>query len=63
MPVRREATRHELGSTELDLESAAATIGAVCKYREDLERGDLERINRHYRFARAAAVAAEAAPA
>ncbi len=29
---------HELGSTELDLESAAATIGAVCKYREDLER-------------------------
>ncbi|MGH3458198.1 AAA family ATPase [Aeromicrobium sp.] len=29
---------HELGNTELDLESAAATIGAVCKYREDLER-------------------------
>ncbi len=29
---------HELGSTELDLERAAATIGAVCKYREDLER-------------------------
>ncbi|MGI9083804.1 MAG: AAA family ATPase [Aeromicrobium sp.] len=29
---------HELGSTELDLETAAATIGAVCKYREDLER-------------------------
>ena len=29
---------HEIGSTELDLESAAATIGAVCKYREDLER-------------------------
>ena len=29
---------HELGSTELDLETAAATIGALCKYREDLER-------------------------
>jgi MoxR-like ATPase len=29
---------HELGRQDLDLESAAATIGAVCKYREDLER-------------------------
>ena len=29
---------HELGRTELDLESAAATIGAVCKYREDVDR-------------------------
>ncbi|MEO6827474.1 MAG: MoxR family ATPase [Microbacteriaceae bacterium] len=29
---------HQLGTTELDLESAAATIGAVCKYREDTER-------------------------
>ncbi|MEO8906720.1 MAG: MoxR family ATPase [Microbacteriaceae bacterium] len=29
---------HQLGSSELDLESAAATIGAVCKYREDTER-------------------------
>ena len=29
---------HELGSTELDLENAAATIGALCKYREDMER-------------------------
>ncbi|TAM71042.1 MAG: MoxR family ATPase [Microbacteriaceae bacterium] len=29
---------HQLGATELDLESAAATIGAVCKYREDTER-------------------------
>ena len=29
---------HQLGREELDLESAAATIGAVCKYREDTER-------------------------
>ncbi len=29
---------HQLGVSELDLESAAATIGAVCKYREDTER-------------------------
>ncbi len=29
---------HHLGSRELDHESAAATIGAVCKYREDTER-------------------------
>ncbi|HEY5222034.1 MAG TPA: MoxR family ATPase [Microbacteriaceae bacterium] len=29
---------HQLGASELDLESAAATIGAVCKYREDTER-------------------------
>ena len=29
---------HQLGRAELDLESAAATIGAVCKYREDTER-------------------------
>jgi MoxR-like ATPase len=28
----------QLGRLELDLESAAATIGAVCKYREDTER-------------------------
>lgn len=28
----------QLGSTELDIASAAATIGAVCKYREDTER-------------------------
>jgi len=28
----------QLGRDELDLESAAATIGAVCKYREDTER-------------------------
>jgi MoxR-like ATPase len=28
----------QLGRVELDLESAAATIGAVCKYREDTER-------------------------
>ncbi|MFY0407696.1 AAA family ATPase [Solicola sp. PLA-1-18] len=29
---------HQLGRTEMDLESAAATIGAVCKYREDTDR-------------------------
>ena len=29
---------HQLGREDLDLESAAATIGAVCKYREDAER-------------------------
>jgi MoxR-like ATPase len=29
---------HQLGREELDLESAAATIGAICKYREDTER-------------------------
>lgn len=29
---------HQLGCGELDLESAAATIGAVCKYREDTDR-------------------------
>lgn len=29
---------HLLGSTELDLESAAATVGALCKYREDTQR-------------------------
>lgn len=29
---------HHMGSQALDLESAAATIGAVCKYREDTER-------------------------
>ena len=29
---------HQLGRRDLDLESAAATIGAVCKYREDTER-------------------------
>ena len=29
---------HQLGRDEFDLESAAATIGAVCKYREDTER-------------------------
>lgn len=29
---------HQLGQEDLDLESAAATIGAVCKYREDTER-------------------------
>ncbi|MDN5855736.1 MAG: MoxR family ATPase, partial [Actinomycetia bacterium] len=28
----------QLGRDELDLETAAATIGAVCKYREDTER-------------------------
>jgi MoxR-like ATPase len=28
----------ELGRRELDLETAAATLGAVCKYREDVER-------------------------
>jgi MoxR-like ATPase len=28
----------ELGRDELDLETAAATLGAVCKYREDVER-------------------------
>jgi MoxR-like ATPase len=28
----------ELGRRELDVESAAATLGAVCKYREDAER-------------------------
>jgi MoxR-like ATPase len=27
-----------LGRTELDVETAAATLGAVCKYREDAER-------------------------
>ena len=27
-----------LGRSELDLETAAATLGAVCKYREDAER-------------------------
>lgn len=29
---------HQLGRDDLDLESAAATIGAVCKYREDTDR-------------------------
>ncbi|MEO7007096.1 MAG: MoxR family ATPase [Terrimesophilobacter sp.] len=29
---------HRLGKDSLDLESAAATIGAVCKYREDTQR-------------------------
>lgn len=29
---------HLLGSSELDLASAAASIGALCKYREDTER-------------------------
>jgi MoxR-like ATPase len=29
---------HQLGRSELDLESAAATVGAVCKYREDTQR-------------------------
>jgi MoxR-like ATPase len=35
-----------LGREELDLATAAATIGAVCKYREDAERvrGSLERL-------------------
>jgi MoxR-like ATPase len=28
----------ELGRSELDVETAAATLGAVCKYREDAER-------------------------
>jgi MoxR-like ATPase len=28
----------ELGRSELDVETAAATLGAVCKYREDVER-------------------------
>lgn len=32
------AALHELGREDLDLESAAATVGAVCKYREDLDR-------------------------
>ncbi|WP_308491658.1 AAA family ATPase [Microbacterium terrisoli] len=29
---------HQLGAQTIDLESAAATIGAICKYREDIER-------------------------
>lgn len=29
---------HHLGREEFDIESAAATIGAICKYREDTER-------------------------
>ncbi|WEV77712.1 MoxR family ATPase [Janibacter cremeus] len=29
---------HELGRTDIDLESASATIGALCKYREDTDR-------------------------
>ncbi|MGO1165552.1 MAG: AAA family ATPase [Janibacter sp.] len=29
---------HELGRSDLDLESASATIGALCKHREDTER-------------------------
>jgi MoxR-like ATPase len=29
---------HQLGRSELDLASAAASIGALCKYREDTER-------------------------
>ena len=29
---------HELGHSDLDLESASATVGALCKYREDTER-------------------------
>jgi MoxR-like ATPase len=29
---------HHLGTTELDLESAAATVGALVKYREDADR-------------------------
>ncbi|MGZ5368042.1 MAG: AAA family ATPase, partial [Aeromicrobium sp.] len=29
---------HQLGRDDIDLESAAATVGAVCKYREDTER-------------------------
>lgn len=29
---------HQLGRDELDLETAAATVGAVCKYREDADR-------------------------
>jgi MoxR-like ATPase len=29
---------HQLGRSELDLESAAATVGTVCKYREDTQR-------------------------
>ena len=29
---------HELGRTEVDLASASATIGALCKYREDTDR-------------------------
>ncbi len=28
----------ELGRSDLDLETAAATLGAVCKYREDIDR-------------------------
>jgi hypothetical protein len=35
-----------LGRPELDRESAALTIGAICKYREDAERvrGALDRL-------------------
>lgn len=29
---------HELGRTDIDLQSASATIGALCKYREDTDR-------------------------
>jgi hypothetical protein len=29
---------HTLGETELDLDNAARTLGAVLKYREDAER-------------------------
>ncbi|WP_417561766.1 AAA family ATPase [Microbacterium sp.] len=29
---------HQLGARTVDLETAAATIGAICKYREDIER-------------------------
>lgn len=29
---------HELGRTDIDMESASATIGALCKYREDSDR-------------------------
>jgi len=28
----------ELGRRELDVETTAATLGAICKYREDAER-------------------------
>jgi hypothetical protein len=36
----------ELGRRELDVETAAATLGAVCKYREDADRvrGSLDRL-------------------
>lgn len=36
----------------MQLWNVATTWGLVLRYRDDLDRGDLTRVNRHYRFAR-----------